>query len=270
VALDRADEMVIGGVASPASVGTYYIAGQVAPMPTREIAWPVERALMPALSRVAGDPAQVRKAVLDVMGLLGTVCIGAGVGILCVAEDLVLTVFGDQWAAAVPFFKWLALFGIFAALARPFMALFYALGRERLYAGLSAAQVIVTLPVVIYAAYRMDLVAVAAGRTAVAAVFFAVFCVAATRVSALRLGDFAAVLWRPALAAGVMAFALNALDASALPGHLLPMIYATLVGGVVFAVSQIALWIAVGKPEGPESQILARLRGLTPWRFRQV
>ena len=38
VALDRTDEFISGGVSNSTSVGNYYIAGQVAPMPTRELA----------------------------------------------------------------------------------------------------------------------------------------------------------------------------------------------------------------------------------------
>src|SRR5690606_6641505 len=126
VALERADEFVIGGVAAPTAVGNYYIAGQVAPMPTRELAWPVERAFMPTYAKITENPEELRRTVVAVMGVMAVVCFSTGVGIMSVAEDFVVTVFGRQWLPAVPFFEWLAIFGVFAGLGRPLMPLFYA------------------------------------------------------------------------------------------------------------------------------------------------
>jgi O-antigen/teichoic acid export membrane protein len=258
-ALDRSDEFIIGGVSTSTAVGNYYIAAQVAPMPTRELAWPMERALMPTFAKVAGQPDELRHAVLAVMGVMGTACCAAGFGIMSIAEDFVWTVFGERWTAAVPFFQWLALFGIFVAVARPLMALFYALGRERLYAVLSTLQVAVTIPVLVYAALHYELVAIAAGRTIVAAGFFVVYCAAASAVSGVRLRDFAAVLWRPAVAGVVMTTAIRATHNDALPGHFLPMTQDIAVGILVFGLTQGALWLLAGRPEGSERIIWRRI-----------
>jgi lipopolysaccharide exporter len=259
-ALERSDEFIIGGVATSAVVGNYYIAAQAAPMPTRELAWPLERALMPAYAKVATAREELRKSVVSVTGIMGTVCIAAGVGIMSVAEDFVLTVFGDAWSAAIPFFRWLAIFGIFAALGRPFMPLFYALKRERLYALLCTAQVLVTIPILVIAAYNFTLLDVAAGRTVVAALFFVIFCWAASTISPLNLRDIVAVLWRPTCAGIVMAMAVETFHSQAIPGHILSLIHDTLLGAAVFTLCQAGLWLLAGRPEGPESIILTRLR----------
>jgi len=269
VALERGDELIIGGVARSATVGTYYIAAQTAPMPTREIAWPVERALMPTYAKVAHDPEALRRAVIDVMGWLAIICIAAGVGIMSIARDFVLTVFGANWEAAVPFFKWLAIFGIFAALGRPLMPLFYVLRREKQYAILTGVQVAVTAPALIFAAHEMSLVAVAAGRTIIAGVFFVLFCAAAARISTLRARDLAAVLWRPAVAGFVMWAAIEGLRVDTLPGHILPMIHDIAVGAATFTAVLLALWWSAGKPDGPERAALTRLRGLIAQRQRR-
>jgi len=260
--LERMDEFVIGGVASSEKVGVYYIAAQVAPMPTRELAWPVERALMPTYAKIAADRDALSASVVAVMGVMGTVCFALGLGIMSVAEDFVLTVFGSSWEAAVPFFRWLAVFGIFAALGRPLMPLFYTLKRERLYASLSVLQLLVTIPVLVIAAYNFSLVAVAAGRTIVAIIFFIVFCLAATRISTVRLRDIFAVLWRPAIAGIVMAFVIDHMHSDALPGHIVSLFHDVGVGAVAFIATHGVLWLLAGCPKGAERAIWSRMIAL--------
>jgi O-antigen/teichoic acid export membrane protein len=259
VALDRADEFIIGGVSASRDVGNYYIAAQVAPMPTRELAWPVERALMPTYAKIVAAQEELGAAVVMVMGAMGTICFSAGVGIMSVASDFVLTVFGSTWESAIPFFRWLAIFGIFAGLGRPLMPLFYAMKRERLYASICASQVLATIPVLVIAAHTGTLTNVAAGRTIVAGFFFAVFCWAAIRVSTVQFKDILLALWRPAAASIVMALAIDAFRTASLPGHILPLAHDIVVGIISFSLAQASLWLAVGRPPGAERMILGRL-----------
>lgn len=262
VALERADEFVIGGVATPTAVGNYYIAGQVAPMPTRELAWPVERALMPTYAKITGDAAELRRTVVAVMGVMAVVCFSTGVGIMSVAQDFVLTVFGRQWLPAIPFFEWLAIFGVFAGLGRPLMPLFYALHHERKYALLSTAQVFVTVPLLFFAAHRIDLVAVAATRTLVAVAFFFGFIWFASRITTITLGDFFRVLWRPAVASVVMAAVVKALHDDTIPWPALSLARDCLIGGTVFAAALLGLWALAGRPDGAENLILRQAQKL--------
>ncbi len=256
VALERADEFVIGGVANASAVGNYYIAGQVAPMPTRELAWPVERALMPTYAKIAHDPDQLRETAIAVMGMMGIVCFSAGVGIMSVAHDFVMTVFGAKWIDAVPFFEWLAVFGVFAGLGRPLMPLYYALHHERRYALLSAAQVAVTLPLVFYVAHRMDLETVAIVRTGVSILFFIAFAWGATRISQVTCADLLRSLWRPATASVIMALSVKSLHDSTISWPLVSLARDCAIGGAAFALALTALWTLSGRPKGAEDTII--------------
>jgi hypothetical protein len=149
------------------------------------------------------------------------------------------------------------------------MPLFYTLKRERLYAGLCGLQVLCTIPVLVIAAHTLDLVAVAAGRTLVAGIFFGVFCWVATGISGVRMSDFGQVLWRPATASVCMALAVDLWRDTALPGHILPMMHDIAVGIVVFAGVQIGLWLLAGRPRGAESIIWSRLETALPRRLRR-
>jgi O-antigen/teichoic acid export membrane protein len=257
-ALERGDELIIGGVAAPATVGHYYMASQVAPLPTREVAWPLERALVPTYAKLITAGESIAPSVVNVMGLMAIFCCAAGVGLAVIAHDLVLLVFGAQWQASVPFFQWLAIFGLFAGLTRPLMPAFCVLKHERLYALLTTAQTFVTLPVLVFAAYSIDITAVAAGRAIVAAVFFVTFCVVACRIAHVRAGAFLNVMWRPVIASLVMASAVVASRDPALPGHLLPLIHDIAIGVAVFALTQLGLWVLSGRPWGPEQLVIDR------------
>jgi O-antigen/teichoic acid export membrane protein len=270
VALERTDEFVIGGVASPAAVGNYFIAGQVAPMPTRELAWPVERALMPTYAKISEDADELRRTVVAVMGVMAVVCFSTGIGIMSVAHDFVLTIFGQKWLPAVPFFEWLAVFGVFAGLGRPLMPLFYALHHERRYALLSTAQVIVTVPLLFYAAHRIGLEAVAAARTLVAIGFFGVFAFVATRISRVTTADLLQVLWRPAIASVVMAFAVKTFHDGTVPWPILSLARDCLIGAAVFSAALLALWAIAGRPEGAEALILKSARRLFGGHAREL
>lgn len=261
-ALERADEFVIGGVATPTAVGNYYIAGQVAPMPTREIAWPLERALMPTYAKIADNGEELRRTVISVTGVMAIVCFSTGVGIMSVAHDFVATVFGEKWLPAVPFFEWLAIFGVFSGLGRPLMPLFYALHHERRYALLTLAQVALTLPLLFYAAYRLDLVAVAAARTLVSVGFFAVFLFVATRISTVTLSDFLRTLWRPAIASAAMAFVVKALHDGTIAWPIVSLFRDGVIGAIAFAVALIALWVIAGRPDSAEALVLKNAKRL--------
>ncbi len=260
--LDRVDEFIIGGVSTSTAVGNYYVASQVAPMPTREIAWPVERALMPTYSKITGNMEELSRTILAVMGLMAIICIPIGAGLMTVADDFVHTVFGDKWSAAIPFFRWLAIFGIFAGLGRPLMPMFYALKRERLYASLCATQVAVLVPVLIVAIKHFDLVAVAMGRTVVAGVFFVIFCIVTTRIINVRLLQIAAVLWRPAVAAFVMVLGVKEFHDAEISTPLISLIRDCAVGAILYPVLLGLVWLLAGRPVGPERLVAAQARAL--------
>lgn len=259
-ALDRSDEFVIGGVAPSAMVGNYFVAGQVAPMPTREIAWPMERALMPVYARIADNAPALRTAVVDVMGMMGTLCLALGVGAMLVAHDLVFTVFGPNWTEAVPFFRWLAIFGIFAALGRPLMPLFFMCRRERAYAVMTAVQAALTFGLTLYAAHHVSLVAVAAVRTVVGGFFLVIFCVAATRIAPVGLADFVRVLWRPLLASAAMAVAVTAMQMAHPLMPFFGLVRDCCLGAAVYIAIHLMLWIVSGRPSGPERVLIDRTR----------
>lgn len=258
-AIDGSDEFIIGGVGNSVDVGTYYIAAQAAPMPTRELAWPLERALMPTYAKIADDPAELRNAIKSVLGLVALVCFPVGFGMSAVAGSFVLAVFGEKWRASIVFFEWLAIFGAFAAMTRTWMAVYYNLGRERLFALLTAGQLVVGVPFLIAAAQHGNLVAIAAIRTAVAAVFFLLISWLGMRGCQMRRMDLWQVMWRPATAALIMWLTLVNMPAFA-GWPVFQLARDIAVGGAVFCAAQVLLWFSAGRPQGAERTLIALVR----------
>ena len=76
--------------------GNYYMASEIATMPTREVVVPSGRALIPTYAKVAHDEIESRKAFLQVFGLVVLYALPAGIGMSVVAPDLVPLLLGDQ------------------------------------------------------------------------------------------------------------------------------------------------------------------------------
>ena len=92
----RVDDFVIGGISGSAMIGNYYMASEIATMPTREVVVPSGRALIPTYAKVAHDEIESRKAFLQVFGLVVLYALPAGIGMSVVAPDLVPLLLGDQ------------------------------------------------------------------------------------------------------------------------------------------------------------------------------
>ena len=76
--------------------GNYYMASEIATMPTREVVVPSGRALIPTYAKVAHDEIESRKAFLQVFGLVVLYALPAETGMSVVAPDLVPLLLGDQ------------------------------------------------------------------------------------------------------------------------------------------------------------------------------
>ncbi|MBI5164555.1 MAG: oligosaccharide flippase family protein, partial [Magnetospirillum sp.] len=124
----RVDQFVIGGIGTAADAGNYYVAYDTSGLPTREVIWPMGRAFTPTLAKIAHDPAEMRKALIGVLGVVAAIALPAGIGTSMVAEDTTLVLLGEQWTQSVEFFRWLAICGAFEAVLLAMETHFIAVG----------------------------------------------------------------------------------------------------------------------------------------------
>lgn len=263
---DRCDQVIVGTVGGADDAGVYVVAADLATMPTREIMLPAGRALMPAYAKLADDPDALLSNFRTVLGFAAIIASAVGVGIACVAEDVVALVLGDQWSAAVPFVRW---FGVFSALEGMWLMLdpvLIAAGRERALAVSNLILSALTVPAVAAVAVVVGTDAMPGGRIAVMAVVLLGIFVLMARWRWITLGAVAGSLWRPVLAALTMAFGVHALHDLVVAPHVASLVMDVATGAALYSATLFGLWAVSGRPDGAEAILadmaVARLRRL--------
>ena len=97
--------------------------------PFNHITAPLQQVLFPALSRMQDDPKRLADVWIRVTRLVAAVAMPALVGLVVVAPDFVSTVLGQEWSAATPVIRILAVVGLIQALQHLNGEILYALDR---------------------------------------------------------------------------------------------------------------------------------------------
>jgi O-antigen/teichoic acid export membrane protein len=254
----RIDELVVGRMASAASMGQYHVAADVATSPVQEVAMPLSRVLFPALSRLLHDPQALAATVPRVLSAVAIIAVSLGAGVALVAGDFVRVVLGPHWLAVVPLVRILAASAAVTVLSYPLAELLNATGQVRLGALLTLARQALLLAAMVPAAlYWGTLEAVALARAGCVVTSFVGSALVYAKVLRLPAASAFACLLRPLAAAAAMAGAVLLTQAAApdLPALRLPL--AALVGAATFALALWLLWRLAGRPDGAERDLLA-------------
>lgn len=258
---DRIDTLMLGRLAGPTQLGIYAVGAEVAALPTTELVEPLCRASFAgfAVARRTGSP--VRQTALRLMALAAMITLPAGMGLSLVAAPLVAVALGGAWGAAVPVLTVLAPAGALTVFGHIAMHLLSAYGKLGRLTALSCAGAVLRLGLL--AAF---IPAGGAGGAARAIALALALEQAATLVTACRhfgIGwrDFAAQVWRPALATLGMTVVLVATGLGwNADGGALALAGGVGVGGATYAIVLLSAWRVAGTPDGAESDLLAGLR----------
>lgn len=99
---NKLDPLVLARAAGSAGAGHYFMGLQLAELPTREIAFPVTRAIYPGLSELQEDPRRANQAFLKGVEAMAAIAVPAAIGFAFVARDLVPLLLGEKWSTAIP------------------------------------------------------------------------------------------------------------------------------------------------------------------------
>lgn len=103
------DNILIGRFHGATSLGLYDRAYKLLLFPLQQITWPLQRIMVPTLSRLVDEPERYLSAYSRTVSQILLITIP---GILCLllwADVAIPTLLGAQWAGAVDIFRWLAL-----------------------------------------------------------------------------------------------------------------------------------------------------------------
>lgn len=266
---DLLDRVSIGGFAGAAEMGRYYVATDVAGAPTQELVAPMVSVLLPVMSKAQNDRAQLRTLYLAVLYWSALMSASTSIGVALVTDDLVDFALGPQWQDAKSLLPWLALsFGTLGMAASVYTTL-TTIGLVRFAARLQWTRLcMMALAIVPMAFFYKDVDYIAKTRFVLTVLVTPMLFYALMKPLELTLKDVAVTLWRPLAAGAVMAIAvlgLNAVLPFAGTGRLF-LDAAT--GALTYALTLMLLWLAVGRPDGPERKVWNVLGAqLARWRM---
>lgn len=260
----RSVHFIVGRVLNPASVGLFTVAYELATLPTTSLLAPINRALFPGYAKMSHDLALLRRGVLNVLGAIYSLAIPAGIGIALVAEYLVPALLGERWTEAIPLLEVLAISGSLVAARANFATSLIAMGRPKVTTAVSAVHAILLVPTLIATVHLFGLVGAAFAYLSVEGLLLAVRYVVMMKVLQIVPASLVSRIWRPVtsslgMAAGISLGVKPLLAETTLPA-LLMLLICVLSGALIYASSSLLLWLLTGRPDGPESFIMRKLR----------
>lgn len=259
----RADQLAIGAVLGMGPLGQYTVGDTLASLPVRESTAPLAQVLFPAFSRLQDDAERIRETFLRSQRLLVATALPVGVGFALIAAPLVQLALGSQWTSAALVIQVLSTIFAVHAFSAPLTPLAMGLGRTRVLFVRDTVNLAVRYPLIFVGLFSGGLLGLLLARcvSGIFAVgidiYLARWLVGASAVSQIFSS------WRALAATVVMAIGVWGLGALGV-NRATPLDLALLVttGAISYFGTTVALWLAAGKPAGPEREALDMLRFL--------
>ena len=259
----RLSHFVIGRTQGAGALGLFTVSSDVAALASNEITMPINRAVMPGLSRMAEEQNGLSTGLLKVVSAVMLIALPASFGLMAVAEPLVLTLLGPKWIEAVPAVQILAFAGALQSLTANNQSAYLASGRSHVPAISHLVLACVLVPLLVLLSGR-GVVGIAWAQLGATGAAACVSVVLMRHYLSVRLMQLLRVVVRPLVAAALMGEAIHALDAARFflgedLGAVPRLLLGVGAGVAVYGVLIIALWFVAGRPHGAERAIYERV-----------
>lgn len=159
-ALLNADYVILGRFLSDGDVGTYMIAFTVASWSTAVLGSALNAVVVPAFARLGPDSSAVATATTTGLRIVALVALPIGVTTMVLADPLVDSLFGDQWASAAPVLQVLSAYGVLYAFSLLLVNVLVSQGRTASLLSVQLVWIVLLVPTMV-AAVPYGLVGVA-------------------------------------------------------------------------------------------------------------
>lgn len=256
----RFDYLLVGKMLGGTALGYYSVGSNLAMMPTREATAPLMQTIYPGFSSIRDDPARLAAAYQRVQALVAAIALPAGIGVAVVADPLVRLALGEKWAPIIFIIQSLASVFALQTLGSLVQPLGMAKGETRLLFVRDTQMLCVRVPIMIAGLMLAGLQGVIIGR-----VFTGLF---SAFVNMILVRRFTGVTVLKQLSANIRALtsiAVMAAGVTLASGYLphttqkimlaeqLAMLVA--LGAGLYCGSTLLLWILMGRPAGPETEV---------------
>jgi lipopolysaccharide exporter len=267
----RAADFIVGKIAGAHALGVFSVSYEISNLPTSDLIAPINRAVFPGYARKSEDRAILRQGYLDVVGIIASCAVPAGVGIAATSNWIVPILLGKKWTEAIPLIAVLALYGILTAMKTNAYYVYLALGKPNIASYLTMIQTLLLLPTLVVLTGRFGVMGAAYGYLIAQAVFTPISFSVLFKILDITVGQIIRVLWRPVLSAAAM-FGIIRLFSGVSPAHpqadfiaMQHFFGAAICGAVVYVTCLSALWVLSARPVGAESRILGAVQSTRVW-----
>jgi len=259
---ERSSDFIVGRIAGPGAVGVLSVSTEIASMPGTEIVAPINRAAYPAYSKLSQDVPALGHQYLTITSLVALFVTPAVAGIGALGPVAVGLLLGPKWAEATTLISLVAFVGIANVLLNTSHPAVLALGKPVVFARVTALQVSVQIPALIILTKQSGAHGAALGFVCASVGVLPISMYFILKALQIRYRDYLKFVWRPLTAAAAMYFvtrySIPPVDVHTLStGSALLMLakYAPL-GALVYITVVSALWLIMGRPEGPEQTVV--------------
>jgi O-antigen/teichoic acid export membrane protein len=226
-------------------------------MLTSEITGPIGRALYPNYAKMADSPDELAETYRNVLAAVASLTIPLGAALCLFATDVVRIILGDQWLDAVVFVQWLSIAGpVFGLIHIMSGNILIVLGKERRAMLLMWMRLAVLIPVVAVTANVWGIHAVPPALLLSGLALLPIIAHFLTKSVRITWRQIGASLFRPGLAAVVMATAVIGLRQFTDTMSFLGLLIELCTGVFVYASSVFSLWLLAGRPKSIETAII--------------
>jgi len=195
------DDLIVGRVLGAAKLGLYSLAYNLPQLLIINLSLVAGQVLFPAMASLERDA--LPRAFLTSLRYAMMVGLPLTVGLVVLAEPLLVGVFGSKWRAAAPAMQVMALWTLMSPIGIIIGTAYKSLGRADILLKLAIPQALVLIPAILVFVDR-GIVAVAASQAAVAITFTAVAMFVAMRILSVSARGILMSLWPAVVASAGM------------------------------------------------------------------
>jgi O-antigen/teichoic acid export membrane protein len=258
----KCDELAAGKIGTTTEFGLYNVGSDFGQLPVSEVGPAMQRAILPVLASIKEERERTRQAVLKTLSAIATVIWPIACGFSAIALDATRLVFGDKWLDASPY---VAVFVLTAALRSnggPLRAFLTLIGQTRVQSAITWLEFFSFAGIAALLVPGCHLLGLAYARVASSLLSLLFLVAAAHRHCHLPWTAIFFNCYLPIVISAIMYFLVNAISEAfdIIAMRLVTGIFA----GTVFYISFIWMtWLASGRPEGLESTVMDRIKGLS-------
>ena len=148
VALEQADQLFIGTMLGSLQLGFYTIGVRIPELVIANFSLFISKSFFPYLTKFQDNRHKIIEGFTTTTKYTALITIPAGIGMVAIAKELILVLYGDQWEPAVIILQILALLGVMATLQWSIGDVLKAIGKPEIPTRLLFLEALYTFPLI--------------------------------------------------------------------------------------------------------------------------